>query len=330
MARLKGKKLWQTVGSVALAVITFVGVALGISALAKKADEDMKVINPKYEIGGLNENGKYEETNGSIYTKESFECQGLTVKPEFDSAVKYQIFFYNEMGEFMSATEVMQGAYNAPIPQFAIEARIEITPDWSFLGVTDKDEQIVKWYEVNKYAKQIEVSVLKEQSVTAYQRYALFSGLTDVDLTAVKDLSLQYAGFVYDDMTLFAGKTITRIGVPVGSIANPSNDCYMTVSVIKADYTVKEVITTETLTIKANTFSTARVNQYYYFDVNIEVGAGETLMFCSTTDSISPRYSPETVDTCGRLYWKVLTDDAVLFGSQGSLLFDIYVSEEVK
>lgn len=165
MARLKGKKLWQTVGSVALAIVTFVGVAVGISALSKKADEDMKVINPKYEIGGLSATGEYEETEGSIYTKESFKCQGLTIKPEFDSAVKYQVFFYDELGEFVSATDVMEKAYNEAIPELAIEARIEITPDWAFLDVTDKDEQIVKWYEVDKYAKQIEVSVLKEQEI---------------------------------------------------------------------------------------------------------------------------------------------------------------------
>ena len=95
MARLKGKKLWQTVGSSALAVITFVGVAVGISALVKKADEDMQVIYPTYEVGGLTENGKYDDTKDSIYTKESFECQGLSVTPDFDCNVSYRIYFYN-------------------------------------------------------------------------------------------------------------------------------------------------------------------------------------------------------------------------------------------
>ena len=166
MAKLKGKKLWQTIGSVALALVTFAGLAFGISALVKKADEEMEVIKLEYEVGGLNSTGEHEITEGSIYTKEAFKCQGLTVKPEFDSSVKYQIFFYDELGEFVSATEVMQNAYNSAIPELAVEARIEITPDWSLLGVTDSDEQIVKWYQVNKYAKQIEVSVLKEQEIS--------------------------------------------------------------------------------------------------------------------------------------------------------------------
>ncbi len=148
MARLKGKKLWQTIGSVALAVVTFVGVAVGISALVKKSDEDMKVINPKYEIGGLNENGKYEETDGSIYTKESFECQGLTVKPEFDSAVSYQIFFYDSLGEFLYATEEMTGAYNGKILNLVTSARIQITPD-----SVEEIQRVENW--VNNYPRQI-------------------------------------------------------------------------------------------------------------------------------------------------------------------------------
>ena len=49
----------------------------------------------KFSIGGLDVNGEYIDTESSIFTEDIFECDGLECTLDFDSAISYQIYFYN-------------------------------------------------------------------------------------------------------------------------------------------------------------------------------------------------------------------------------------------
>ena len=161
MAKLFRKGKVQKIVAIVLGLVTVAGAVFGVSALAKYAKEEQKTIHPTFSVGGLTETGVYEETDDTIYTKDSFEAKGLEVKLDFDSNVKYQVFFYDELDKFISCTEVYTESQDISVPLEA-RARLEVTPIW---GPDAPLEKEIKWYEPSKYANQIEIRVDKRQEL---------------------------------------------------------------------------------------------------------------------------------------------------------------------
>ena len=152
----KSKSLWKKIGLGVLAGVVLIGAVFGVTALFRKSEEKTtKEINPTYAIGGLNEDGTYLETKESIYTKDAFGCQGLNVKLAFDNNISYRIFFYDYDDNFVSATNKLTANYDEDVSIFVKSARIVITPN---------EDSKISWYEKSGYAKQLTISVDKEQS----------------------------------------------------------------------------------------------------------------------------------------------------------------------
>ena len=163
------RKTKQTLKMVALGVVGLGAVVGAASVLGNLRSEDdgLKTIHPTFEVGGLNDvDGKYEESKKTIYTKDAFECQGLEVELDFDNNIKYQVFYYESDGDYISATNVLEGNQNLEVPSLATHARMEITPIWKD-DVKEKDQEI-KWYQVSKYATQLDIKVHKEQNEIVY------------------------------------------------------------------------------------------------------------------------------------------------------------------
>ncbi len=153
----KSKKTWKKVLTVGLVCVLTLGAVFGITALVGKVEEETtKKLNLSWEVGGLDEQGKYLETKESIYTKDAFECKGLNIKMAFDNDVSYRIFFYDYNDEFVSSTELLTANYSADIDMFVKSARIVITPN---------EDSKISWYEKSGYAKQLTISVDKEQEL---------------------------------------------------------------------------------------------------------------------------------------------------------------------
>ena len=153
---LRSKQTRKEILSIGLGILFTVGAVIGISALTSKSEETTKEINPKYAIGGLTEDGKYLETEESIYTKDAFECQGLDIEMDFKNNVSYRVFFYDEDTNFISATEKLTENYDeSTTPLISKYARIVITPN---------DDDKISWYEKNGYANQLTIEVNKEQT----------------------------------------------------------------------------------------------------------------------------------------------------------------------
>ena len=59
----------------------------------------------------------------------------------------------------------MSGNQDLEVPIKASHARIEITPQWDEMGEDYKkdEDQVIKWYQVSKYASQMEIKVDKVQ-----------------------------------------------------------------------------------------------------------------------------------------------------------------------
>ena len=149
------KKAFRSLILILVGVLAL-GAVLGVGASLKK-DDDMKVISPTFAVGGLNDEGKYVNTDASIYTKNAFECEGLEVKLDFDANVTYQAFYYDDLDNFISASEEYEVSDQLDVPVDATHARLVVTPDW------DEDvaieDRVCHWYDVYKYSSQLKISV---------------------------------------------------------------------------------------------------------------------------------------------------------------------------
>lgn len=155
------KKIIVTILLVVLCLGIVGGGIAGIIKLTDSGKLDTKSISSmKFSVGGLDSNGKYMNTNASIYTKEAFECQGLNVNLSFDNEVEYQVYFYDQNNDFVHTTGKLTGAFvKDSVPFFAKYARIVVTP---------KNDDVVSRTEAYKYAKQLKITVNREQGFKNY------------------------------------------------------------------------------------------------------------------------------------------------------------------
>lgn len=168
MAKYRRKTKWKSILCGILVVATLIGACAGIAAIAKK---DTKTISSTaFSVGAIGEDGNYlPKSNKSIYTKDLFECQGLSIEPDFEATGTYQVFYYGADKSFIGATEALNaedGVYNIT-PEFNIAsfARVMITPD---VPVDEDGKEIkdfkIRFYEVVGYANDYTVTVNKKQN----------------------------------------------------------------------------------------------------------------------------------------------------------------------
>ena len=146
--------------SILLIVGVLLGAVAGIVALTgrDKADEGFELVDVSFERGGLDASGKYVEGKSSIYTKESFECgTDVRIKLDFDSNVKYKVFFYGSDDTFIEASEELDKTTTVTTPENAVCARLVVTPIWE--SDVEDDDQIIRVWNINKYAKQLTVMI---------------------------------------------------------------------------------------------------------------------------------------------------------------------------
>lgn len=326
--KYKTRKNLSKIISILLVCLVGFGAVMGVSALSKKLNEESHVIHPSFEVGGLNANGLYKDTDASIYTKESFECLGLEIKLDFDSNVQYQVYFYDELDKFVSYSSIYDESMKLTVPANAKLARLVVTPIWA--DDVDKEDRVCHWYNVFKYANQLEISVLKEQEKASIESVAVFA-IDAIDFDNVTDLKgyTQTSNpFMFGDNSKLFGKTITKIGVPIYSITDYSQESTFTVYVVNGVGTEATIVDTVELVLPANTYARNSIMDWHYFDVNIELGDNETLAFYSDTDTLHPMYSAVTIEEFGRFYTNIDNGSTASLVSAGSIFYDIWVVEE--
>ena len=263
----KTKNTLKQILAVALAGLAAFGAIFGLVKLSEVLKEETKVIHPSFEVGGINAEGKGDkDLNGSIYTKESFECQGLEVKLDFDAEVSYQIYYYNDLDELKAVSSEYTASMILAVPSSASHARIVVTPFWD--DDVEEDDRVVQWYDVAKYANQLEIRVDKEQNFEPVNLFVhntanegKLCGVDDnnmleiidaasnehayatIDVTGLKSIKIVYvdcesANFNYDVFdangnnlvhTLFeSGKTEIIIELPEGATTFAFNYNYLT------------------------------------------------------------------------------------------------------
>ena len=167
MSKLRRKFKLKNIISFVLVGVLLVGAVAGLGSVFNK---DTKTIySSAFSVGGINDNGNYVESKTSIYTKDMFECQGLSIEPDFEATGTFKVFYYNADKNFIGATDELKaedGVYTKG-DTFAVAryARIMITPDVPVDedGIEEEDFKI-RLYEVNSYASDYKISVDKKQN----------------------------------------------------------------------------------------------------------------------------------------------------------------------
>ncbi len=207
--RNKKRKILKTIGLVVLGLGVLGGVIAVTSHFIGKTEVD---IHPTFEIGGLNEQGKYKKDEGSLYTKYKFACNGLKATLDFDSAIKYEIFYYDILDNFVSSTGELDEGYNGYAPFNGAYARIEITP-------TNDEDGKISWTEKMKYSKQLNLKVSKDADKQVKENYLSYKGhcvdvVNDiVDMVWFNDyyLSGEWEWTPCSDNTSFTSKTVLKV-----------------------------------------------------------------------------------------------------------------------
>ena len=138
-------------------LVAMLTVAMIVAFVKIDKNEDTKTIGANsltYSVGIINDSGIFVEDNKTgIAMSSYYSVDGLTCDLKEDAKITYSIFFYDEDKTFLeSAKGLIEDFDGSEIPETAEYFRIMIDP-------TEDDE--VKWYEVNGYAKQLTVTVNK-------------------------------------------------------------------------------------------------------------------------------------------------------------------------
>ena len=159
--KTKRKISWKKLISAIAVVVILLGSIAGIRACVK--DETKTIGASAFSRGGLDENGKYVETDKSIYTKEVFACIGLRVEPDFESKVTFDVYYYDHDERFVSSKLNLSSVYDEDVPM-AKYARIVIHPQ------VDEDEKDFKisLFDIRDYANDLKITVDKEQKYPHY------------------------------------------------------------------------------------------------------------------------------------------------------------------
>lgn len=163
MARSRRGK-WREIISAGLAVLFVAGAIAGVASIAGRKTRTIN--GTAYAVGEIDSaTGQYVNSTDAIYTKEMFECQGLTIEPDFESKVEYRVFFYNVDGIYLTCSETKSIASFEPseVPIAAKYARVCIYPPHVDGDGLPVDDFKIRFYEVYGVADNLTVRVDKTQ-----------------------------------------------------------------------------------------------------------------------------------------------------------------------
>lgn len=197
---LKGKSIIKKIALALAGVAALTAVGFGVKAIVDYTKDDLKAVTLSYDVGNLGTDGKFVDDEGTLYTKDAFACYGLQVKPDFDSTVNYQIFYYDILDNYISSTEIMSDGYSGESPLNGAYARLVIEP-------RDDEDGKISLTERVKYSKQLTVKVKKEQKID--DRYTVFNGKIMGVVTDISELVFTKSLFL-DEKTLTWGTMDNR------------------------------------------------------------------------------------------------------------------------
>ena len=172
LKKIKLKKGWWKrllITILCLGLVAGAGFEIASVLIPGKVDDFIMYTSlpiTKFGIGGLDSNGKFKETDSSIFTVDLFECQGINTELSLENNINYSLYFYDHDGQFLYRITNLSTNFSNTISPFAKYARVVIDP---------REDDTVSLFEVFKYAKQLKISVYREQSFKNYSNNLITS-----------------------------------------------------------------------------------------------------------------------------------------------------------
>lgn len=164
--RFKNSKVFSVL-SIILAILIVIGVASAIIFIRPK--KTVQINSGDFVIGKITSNGEFMRSDDYICTNELIACDGLTVKPDYKTNNKFQIFFYDFNYRFVSCTDVLSDNYvfldSVPFVEYC---RIMILPD---RDGKNADSFKITAFTKASYVNDFEITVDKDQVYNAYRDY---------------------------------------------------------------------------------------------------------------------------------------------------------------
>ena len=146
----KTKKILKGI-LVGVVVVTLISLFTTLFVKLDRQTTTTKIGGEAYSIGAIDvDTGDVLETSTSIYLRKAVTTDGLKCELAEDAKITYQLFFFNEDGDFLAATDVLTSDFDGNVPDGAESVKIVITP-------TEDDK--VTMTEVLGYAGQLTVRV---------------------------------------------------------------------------------------------------------------------------------------------------------------------------
>lgn len=205
--KYKTKSIIKKVALALAGVVAVSAVGVGVAKLIEYMQDDLKTISPSFDVGNLGADGKYVNDESTLYTKEAFQCDGLQIKLDFDNEIDYQIFFYDDLDNFVESTEVLSAAYSETVQDGY--ARIVIMP------TNDEDDKIGLTERLT-YPGQMTIKVAKEQNVEYVNVYNKRLLITD-NISSLRfnhEVLASYDGdfeFKPSDLTILTSQDLLRV-----------------------------------------------------------------------------------------------------------------------
>ena len=292
-----------SVKQIVSATLTICIVLLLFSAVAAFKGNSTRNISPlSFSLGAVDSSGKDIKSEKSIYTDEMFECQGLVITPDFSSDVSFEVFYYYEDGSYCGSTGKLSSLYEKNDFELAKYAKVVLysSKELSFL-------------EVYEFARSVSITVNKDQTFD-FSTLQLFPGIEEEYSNFLKvggvshTLDLNQSSFrLLGSNSIFEGKRICKIGLPIGLVKDVSKDSKFTLAKMntRTDSVVEEYV----IYLSANSCSSSekvdrndllnesyssdylgwnKVDEWVYFSCDITCSKYETLILCSVHDDIVP------------------------------------------
>ena len=194
------KRSWKKIFKVGLSALLIIGAVMGAVSLFNR--DTTKISPTAFSRGAIDVDGRFIESSTSIVTKDAFLCQGLHISPDFDANGKFEVYYYDVNDKLLNADKNLDSTYVGNYPA-AVYARVVYTPE------KPADVKTSDWkiglLEVTKYAKQLTITVNKEQveyksSVNLYKAESTTGSFDASDVSAVTpNVNMQASQFVEID-----------------------------------------------------------------------------------------------------------------------------------
>lgn len=153
MANVRQNKTVRIVKNVVLVLVLLglIGAVIGLSVKLNRSTSE-RLGGEAYSIGLIDENGADKEGTTASRTRDAITVKGLKCTLEKDAKIKYELFFYDAAGKFLSKSGDLTADYDGKsIPETAETVRVMITP-------TEDEDGKVTALEVLGYANLLVVS----------------------------------------------------------------------------------------------------------------------------------------------------------------------------